>query len=207
MLGLFKGMARPRTFDRNEALERAVALFQVHGFEHTKVPDIVESLGICRQSLYNEFGDKRGLYLAVLERYGQREIDNKLALLQSPGSPLQNLLTVIRGWAALASQCPADGCLTAAALVEHRDDAGVLAVVEAQVDRLEAGFAQALRAAQAAGELRASVDPQRIARSLTNSCYGLGLLSRLPGSAARIGDSVAAMIAMIDAAAVSGSER
>ncbi len=198
-------MARPRSFDRSDALERAVALFQVHGFEQTKVPDIVASLGICRQTLYNEFGDKRGLFLAVLERYGQREVDSKLALLQTSGSPLQNLLTVIRGWAALASQCPGDGCLTAAALVEHRDDAGVLAVVEAQVDRLEAGFEQALRAAQAAGELRADADPQRLARSLTNSCYGMGLLSRLPGSAQRIGDAVAAMIAMVEDVAAPGS--
>ena len=196
-------MARPRTFDRSDALERAVALFQSRGYERTKVPDIVDGLGICRQSLYNEFGDKRGLYLAVLERYGQREIDNKLALLQAPGSPLENLRTVIRGWAALAAQCPGDGCLTAAALVEHQDDPGVLEVVEAQVDRLEAGFETALRDAQALGELRADAKPARIARSLTNSCYGLGLLSRLPGSAARIGDAVASMIAMIEDAAVS----
>lgn len=198
-------VVRPRTFDEAEVLERAVDLFRKKGFEGTSIPELTSRLGICRQSLYNSFGDKRGLFLAALERWGKREIDAKLALLEAEGSPLENLRTVIRGWAALAAQCPSDGCLTAAAIVENHDDPEALALVERQVDRLEEGFRTTIERAQAAGELEPTIPAPRLARSLTSTCYGLGVLTRLPGSGPRIGDTVAMMLEQIDAARPSPS--
>ena len=191
-------MPRPRTFDEAEALERAVDLFREKGYEGTSIPELVSELGVCRQSLYNAFGDKRGLFLAALKRYGQREIEAKIALLEAEGSPIENLRTVIRGWAALASQCPSEGCLTAAAIVENRGDAEALRIVEHQVERLEEGFRRTLERASDRGELLESASPTRLARALTSTCYGLGVLARLPGSGARIGDAVAVMLALID---------
>ena len=193
-------MARPRTFEEDQVLEGAVELFREKGFEGTSIPALSSKLGICRQSLYNAFGDKRGLYMAALERYGQREVDSRIALLEAEGSPLENLRTVIRGWAALATQCPSDGCLTAVAIVETRDDPEALAVVEKHVDRLEQGFRRTLERAQENGELTLTASPLRLARALTSTCYGLGVLSRLPGSGPRIGDAVAVMLGLIDQA-------
>ncbi|TDJ68657.1 MAG: TetR/AcrR family transcriptional regulator [Planctomycetota bacterium] len=194
-------MARPRTFDEAEVLERAVDLFREQGYESTSIPELITRLGICRQSLYNAFGDKRGLYLAALERYGEREVGTRLALLEADGSPLENLRTVIRGWAALATQCPGDGCLTVSAIVANGDDPEALAIVERQVDRLEQGFRSALARAQSAGEVKAEASPARLAGALIATCYGLGVLSRLPGSGPRIGDAVAVMLGLIDDAA------
>lgn len=194
-------LSRPRTFDEAEVLEGAIEVFREKGFEGTSVPDLIQRLGICRQSLYNAFGDKRGLYLAALSRWGRREIEAKLSLLSADGSPLENLRTVIRGWAALATQCPGEGCLTVVAIVENRDDAEALSLVEEQVERLELGFRTALEAAKKKGELRPEASPSRLARSLTTTCYGLGVLSRLPGSGPRIGDAVAMMLGLLDDAA------
>ncbi len=197
-------MGRPRTFDQAEVLERAVGLFLEKGYEGTSVPDLLDRTGICRQSLYNAFGDKRGLYLAALERWGRREVDAKIQLLEASGSPLENLRTVIRGWAALATQCPGDHCLTVVGIVENRDDPEALAEVERQVDRLEAGFRKTLERARQAGELQPNASPARLSRILTATCYGLGLLSRLPGSGARIGDAVSVLLGLIDQAAADG---
>ncbi len=194
-------MARPRSFDATKVLDGAVDMFRERGYEGTSVPDLIAQLGICRQSLYNTFGDKRGLYLEALASYGRREVDAKLALLQAEGSPLENVRTLIRGFAALAPTCPTGGCLTVTAMVETRDDAEALAAVEEQVARFENGFRSALERAQQQGELKAEVRPERLARSLTTTCYGLGLLSRLPSSAARIGDAVAVMLDLLDDAA------
>ena len=55
-------MARPRTFDETQVLEGAVALFRERGYEGASVPEITERLGICRQSLYNAFGDKHAMF-------------------------------------------------------------------------------------------------------------------------------------------------
>jgi len=194
-------MARPRSFDEAQILEGAMLAFRERGYEGTSVPWLIDKLGICRQSLYTVFGDKHGLYLKALERWGQREVDAKLALLSGPGSALENLRTVLRGWADLASRCPGDGCLTAAAIVESRDDPEALAVVEEQVARLEGGFCAALERARRAGELRQDVRPERLARALTAAGYGIGVLARLPSSGPRIGATVSVLLDLVDDAA------
>ena len=193
-------MTRPRTFDENEVLEGAVEAFRELGYEGTSIPELTSRLGICRQSLYNAFGDKRSLFLAAITRYGEREIDGKLALLEAEGSPLDNTRTVVRGWAALATQCPGDGCLLVGAIHDTADDPEARAIVEAQVERLEQGFRAALERARAAGELRPSASPTRLARTLVSLGYGVALMSRLEGSGPRIGDAVATMLAFLDAA-------
>jgi TetR/AcrR family transcriptional repressor of nem operon len=59
-------MARPREFDREEALERATGVFWAKGYASTSTDDLLTAMGIGRQSLYNAFQDKRALYLEAL---------------------------------------------------------------------------------------------------------------------------------------------
>ncbi|MFT7617421.1 MAG: TetR/AcrR family transcriptional repressor of nem operon [Planctomycetota bacterium] len=195
-------MGRPRTFDRVKVLHDAVEVFRDRGYDATSVPDLVDRLGICRQSLYSEFGDKRGLYLEALEHWGRKEIDAKVALLAAPGSPLENVRTVVRGWANYATACPSDGCLTTKAIIESRGDADALAVVEGQVASLEEGFRDTLERAREIGELRPDIHPERLARMLLVSAHGIGVLSRLPLSGPRVADAVSTLLALLDDAAV-----
>ena len=68
-------MARPKEFDRDEALERALNLFREKGYEATSVGELVNAMGVQRQSLYDTFGDKHGLFRAALERYSQMRVE------------------------------------------------------------------------------------------------------------------------------------
>ncbi|MFT5232718.1 MAG: TetR/AcrR family transcriptional repressor of nem operon [Candidatus Krumholzibacteriia bacterium] len=191
-------MARPRNFDESQVLEGAVALFRESGFEGTSVPDITSRLGICRQSLYTTFGDKRGLYLKALQVYGQRETDTKLALLKNEGSPLENVRTVVRALAALAATCPSDGCLIVGAIVENHDDQEIREFAEHEVERFESGLQAALTEAQDKGELLVSARPAKIARAITTAMFGIGLLIRLPKSGPRVADTVSVLLELID---------
>lgn len=194
-------MARPRTFDEDEVLDQAVEIFRERGFDGVSLPQLTERLGICRQSIYSVFGDKRGLYFRALERWRQQEIDAKLQVLDAPGSPLENLRTLLRSWKDLAAGCPSGGCLTAAAIVESRDDPAAHAIVEAQVARLEEGIRATLARAKKAGELKDAVQPRRLARTLVTVGYGVGVLARLSSSALRIRDTVSTMLELLEAAA------
>ena len=60
---------RPRSFDRDEALERAIAVFWEHGYDVTSIALLTKALGIGPPSLYAAFGDKRALFLEALDRY------------------------------------------------------------------------------------------------------------------------------------------
>jgi TetR/AcrR family transcriptional repressor of nem operon len=191
-------VARPRQFDEEQVLEGAMGLFQRHGFEGVSVPMLSEELGICRQSLYSIFGDKRGLYLRALQRWGERQVDAKVAVLRGDGSPLARVHEVLDGFAAYAKDCPSEGCLTVTGLVEGRQDEECMRVAAAQVARLEKAFADALRRARACGELPGSFRHREVAAALVTMAQGIGLLARVPGSRGRIRGAVAAMRALVD---------
>lgn len=64
-----KPRGRPRSFDRDAALEKAMEVFWSKGYEATSISDLTEAMGINPPSLYAAFGDKERLFLAAVERY------------------------------------------------------------------------------------------------------------------------------------------
>lgn len=71
-----KSRGRPKVFDREAALDKAMTLFWQHGYEATSLADLVEATGAKAPTLYAEFTNKEGLFRAVL-------IATSLALPQS----------------------------------------------------------------------------------------------------------------------------
>jgi len=63
---------RPRSFDRDQALQKAMEVFWAKGFEGTSVADLTDAMGINPPSLYAAFGDKETLFLEAIERYQAR---------------------------------------------------------------------------------------------------------------------------------------
>lgn len=82
-------MARPREFDRDAALEKALRVFWAKGFAATSTDDLRVAMGIGRQSLYGAFGDKRTLYLEALDTYQQRTNTGHVMRLSGPTSPIK----------------------------------------------------------------------------------------------------------------------
>ncbi|MDR3403844.1 MAG: TetR/AcrR family transcriptional regulator [Chthoniobacter sp.] len=60
---------RPRAFDSEVALQRALELFWRQGYEGTSLSDLTAAMGINRPSLYAAFGNKEQLFRKALERY------------------------------------------------------------------------------------------------------------------------------------------
>lgn len=67
-----KSRGRPKVFDREAALDKAMTLFWQHGYEATSLSDLVEATGAKAPTLYAEFINKEGLFRAVLDRYISR---------------------------------------------------------------------------------------------------------------------------------------
>lgn len=65
-----RARGRPRSFDREAALERAMQVFWRQGYEATSINDLTQAMDINPPSLYAAFGDKEQLFLAAVERYG-----------------------------------------------------------------------------------------------------------------------------------------
>ncbi|WLS05016.1 TetR/AcrR family transcriptional regulator [Shinella oryzae] len=90
-------MARPREFDRDVALEKALRVFWAKGFAATSTDDLREAMGIGRQSLYGAFGDKRTLYLEALDTYQQRTNTGHVKRLSAPASPIRGIEELLVG--------------------------------------------------------------------------------------------------------------
>ena len=83
-------MARHKEFDRETAIDAAIAVFREHGYEGTSTGMLVEGMSIGRQSLYDTFGDKWQLYQAALQRYSAAETSEHATAL---GPGVRELLT------------------------------------------------------------------------------------------------------------------
>ena len=64
-------MGRPKNFNREGVLDRAIPVFWKHGFANTTVQHLEEATRVNKSGLYSEFKDKEDLFLASLERYAQ----------------------------------------------------------------------------------------------------------------------------------------
>ena len=60
---------RPRGFDEETAVERAMGVFWSRGYHATALPDLLRATKLSRGSLYAAFGDKHSLFLRSLDRY------------------------------------------------------------------------------------------------------------------------------------------
>lgn len=62
-------MARPREFDEDKVIQKAMAIFLERGYDATSIRDLEKATGLSRISIYNTFGDKEGLFLRALDLY------------------------------------------------------------------------------------------------------------------------------------------
>jgi TetR/AcrR family transcriptional repressor of nem operon len=169
-------------FDRQEVLCKAMELFWEQGYEATGMAQLVEHVGIGRQSLYNTFRDKHSLFLEALEAYEREFLQRFIEVLEGPGSPLDNVRQVFRMWEQMAQSGELKGCLYASASASlGRHDPVVAKALEAAYERLEGVLTRAFERAREAGELGPEVEPRDLARLFINTGQGLAVLSSVRG--------------------------
>src|SRR5260370_11062133 len=81
-------MARPKEFDQEKALRKAIRLFSQQGFAATSTDDLMRVMEVARQSMYDTFGAKRALFLKALEIYCTESGQSIILELERPGSAL-----------------------------------------------------------------------------------------------------------------------
>jgi AcrR family transcriptional regulator len=75
---------RTRQFDAEEALDRAMEVFWVRGYEGATLPELTAAMGINRPSLYAAFGNKEQLFRKALDRYGEGPVAFVARALREP---------------------------------------------------------------------------------------------------------------------------
>jgi len=167
-------------------------LFWRDGYAATSLQALLDHMGISRQSLYNAFGDKRKLYLACLDRYIERRASAMLADLEKPDAGYGDVLAFfdrLRDMEDESGEVPRT-CLIGRSCVElSADDAAVAERVQAHMERTMRAFANALGNAVASGELE-PLEPKAVARHLTATLQGLGIMRRAGATLDELGGAV-----------------
>lgn len=167
-------MPRPRLFDEDEVLERAMRTFWAKGYRDTTVEDLVEATGVRAGSLYNAFpGGKRGMFLAALERYSRLVVPVKLGELAAEEAGVPEIRAYFDGLIAdLTTEDGRAGCLMVNSAVElGNSDSDVSRAVTAHMRRLERHASRALRNAGAR-------DPEARAKLLVATAFGLMVVGK-----------------------------
>lgn len=167
-------MGRPRAFDRDQAIEQAMDVFWRHGYEGASMAELTSAMGLNPPSLYAAFGNKEGLFRAVLDRYAEGRADFMDDVLSAPTSR-QVVERYLRGSAemALEPKKPA-GCLVLQSGLTCGK--GGEAVVEELAERRrdpECQLKTRFERARDEGDLPRGVEPLTLARYLVAVNNGL----------------------------------
>jgi TetR/AcrR family transcriptional repressor of nem operon len=167
-------MSRPKEFNPDDAIEKAMQVFWHKGYEATSMEDLLSAMDLNRGSLYDTFGDKRQLFLKVIDRYCTTFVGSKFSLLDQPGPALPTLRRFITGMIEGGLADPQRrGCLIANTVMELSPHENEIAGTLRQILKVaEDTFFRTLARAKQQGELKNDKDPRALAHFLTTMLQG-----------------------------------
>ena len=169
-------MGRPREFDLDQALDRAMEVFWRQGYEATSLADLTTAMGIGKPSLYAAFGNKEQLFRRALDRYTEGPGSYGTRAMEEP-TARQVVQAFLRGTVAATTRPHSPhGCLgVQGALAATEDGMVVHELLASWRDNARAELEFRFRRALAEGDLPSDADPARLARYVMTVSYGLAV--------------------------------
>ncbi len=191
-----KRRGRPRSYEPDVALARAMEAFWKSGYAATTLDDLSAATGMNRPSLYAAFGDKQDIYAKAYRKYRAKVRDEFLPILAAPAPVRVVLRRIFEASRDLYLSGPDGprGCLTVVtAASEAVADPEIRKLVVEAIAALDETFTVLFSQAIARGELPASSDAAALAKIATATIHALAIR-------ARVGAPSSELQALIDAA-------
>ena len=179
-------MARPRSFDPDQALDLARDVFWRKGFQSTSLDDVTAATGLAKPSLYAAFGDKNALFLKVLDRYHHRIVANAERVLNEGPSARDAVERWLAGFVPFCSGVRGNrGCLSVNTAADGASDQKeVRNRVERFNRKLEQLLSDRLRADRA--QFSDAFDPDSAAHTIMAIYLGLMVMAKDAPDAASV---------------------
>lgn len=176
-----KRRGRPRAYEPDVALGKALDLFRKDGFAATSLDDLSAATGMNRPSLYGAFGDKRELFIKSYRRY-RNDARAAMGDIFRTELPIRQRLQRIYAVALdiyLSGESGPRGCFTVmTAASEAVHDPDIRAMVLEGFTELDKAFAACFRHAKDKGELPASADPAVLAQMASATVHTIAIRAR-----------------------------
>jgi AcrR family transcriptional regulator len=172
-------MARPKEFDQEEALRKAIHLFSQQGFSGTSTDDLMRVMNVGRQSMYDTFGDKRALFLKALQMYVTESIRSINVELERPGSAVSAIQMALVTFAERRDLSSAEGCMGLNAFSEFgQRDADVTRIIHGAAGVQRRILMRVLTRAKKQEELSRDADLESMADFFESTLAGIGMAAK-----------------------------
>ena len=168
-------MARAKSFDQDEVLDKAVILFWKKGYNATSANDLVRELGLSRSSLYDTYGDKRTLFIKSLNRYRSEIVSKTIKMIDNSTDIKKTLKDIFTHICEqdLTAKIP-KGCFMVNSAVElSTSDSEIAKIVEQNQKDIEYSFETALLKGQKNGVISKNKNAKSLSKFFYNSIAGL----------------------------------
>jgi AcrR family transcriptional regulator len=169
-------LGRPRAFDRDQALDRALDVFWRKGYEGASLCDLTEAMGINPPSLYAAFGNKEELFRKALDRYMEKHAGVLREMLARPRAR-DGIAALLSSTAdALTDKSSPPGCLLVQGIAGCGDHTQCIRdQLSAKRAANEKTIRERLKRAKAEGELPDDADPRALARYVATVTQGMAV--------------------------------
>ena len=169
-------MGRPRSFDKDKALDQAMEVFWRKGYEGASLADLTKAMGINPPSLYAAFGNKEGLLKAALDRYAEQRKGFLGTAFDEPTARkvAECLLRGVADFHTNPDNPP--GCLFTQGGLACGDGAEMIPrELASRRAQMEAAVRERFERAKQEGDLPRDADPAALARYLSTVMQGMGV--------------------------------
>ncbi len=170
---------RPRGFDRDEALQRAMKVFWEKGYDNASMPELTKAMGINAPSLYAAFGSKASLFREAVSLYAEKQAKAIWSYLDDAPTAREGISAVLHTSAEEFSRSGEPrGCLVVLAGIQGTSDPEVCAELKARRKSTTIRIAQCLQRSVLRGELPDNTPVQDIAHFYATVQQGMSLQAR-----------------------------
>ena len=172
-------MARKKEYNKEDVLNAATNVFWEKGFKGTSISDLVSATGLNKHSMYEEFGNKEGLFLECLNLYATKIQKSNLEILSREPVGLENIELFLQGLVNYASTIECLGCMVINSVVEKQlltEEA--FNFTEKYLERLESLISRCIQAAQTNGEVSKKYTPDILAKHILTVSAGLMVIGK-----------------------------
>ena len=175
-----RARGRPREFDIDDALDKAVRVFSERGYHATSIGDLAAAMELASGSIYKAFKDKRDVLLAAFDRYKATRNEQIRRAADTNKCGRERLRDVLLSYVESSQGTEGRrGCLVVGCTVELAGlDPDVAARVSDSLKKNEAFLADLIRQGQSDGSVPARVDADDTARLLVCLTQGLRVVGK-----------------------------
>ncbi len=173
-------MPRKREFNEDQVLDAAMHLFWAKGYPGTSMQDIMDATGLQGPSIYNAYGNKRGLFNVVLRHYSEQVMARFVKAVRDAPTARSAIERLLK---AMVKQhfdpATPGGCLVGLAAQECRlHDTDTQAAVTKEFRKLDDAVCVRLAKGKIDGEFPDDLDPRGTSLAIVSICVGLLTLGR-----------------------------